>query len=554
MQTHRFSSIVVGGLLGLVSGGCAVSPSEDAPTSDSYVSSNALTLAPVAVNKTLNKKVYVHVMPWFESKDSSGNGAWGIHWTMANKNPDVVDGSGKRQIASFYYPLIGPYASGDKDVIEYQLLLMKYAGVDGVLIDWPGTTNALDYQKNVKNAEAIINLTSAVGLSFGIVYEDHNLDLAGVADKVGAAKADMVYLRDHYFSKSNYIKVNGAPLLLDFGPQTLKGESQWSAVFSPLSQKPTFLPLWYQQGDAGSNASGEFAWIYSDFTTGLKNFYDNHPLNVKFGVAYPGFRTFYQNGGWGGPTFEIAPNGLNTFSQTLELAKNSNASAIQVATWNDYGEGTDIEPSREFGYGFLTTMQQKLGVSFGQSELELVNTLFQQRKANVGNSSKQGQLDQAFNYLVSLQVSTAAGILNGSAPPPPPPPPGTDSGTSYYIKSVWKGTFLFDNNTKVSYGASTSDRSYEWALEDKNGFKRLKNVGTGRYMNIEDQLPFVESTSVPDTFYSGYWTIEDAPNATKRLRNAWKGTYVNVEAQNGTAQASDLPASSTSTQWLLVKK
>src|SRR6266849_6757025 len=87
----------------------------------------ATVYGPVAVPKTETTKLYVHVMPWFDTKASQGS--WGIHWTMANRNPDIIDGSGRRQIASYYYPMIGPYASGDRDVVEYQLLLMKYAGV-----------------------------------------------------------------------------------------------------------------------------------------------------------------------------------------------------------------------------------------------------------------------------------------------------------------------------------------------------------------------------------------------------------------------------------------
>src|SRR6266568_3213754 len=79
----------------------------------------ATVYGPVAVPKTEPKKLYVHVMPWFETKASSGTGSWGIHWTMANRNPDVIDGSGRRQIASYYYPMIGPYASGDHDVVGY---------------------------------------------------------------------------------------------------------------------------------------------------------------------------------------------------------------------------------------------------------------------------------------------------------------------------------------------------------------------------------------------------------------------------------------------------
>jgi hypothetical protein len=53
---------------------------------------------------------------------------------MANRNPDIIEGNGRRQIAAHYYPEIGPYASADESVIEYQLNLMKYAGVDGIFV------------------------------------------------------------------------------------------------------------------------------------------------------------------------------------------------------------------------------------------------------------------------------------------------------------------------------------------------------------------------------------------------------------------------------------
>ncbi|MCP3135949.1 glycoside hydrolase family 71/99-like protein [Pyxidicoccus sp. QH1ED-7-1] len=387
-------------------------------------------------------------MPWFETPASSGNGAWGIHWTMANQNPNVVDGSGRRQIASHYYPLIGPYASGDKDVIEYQLLLMKYAGVDGVLVDWPGTVNAWDYAKNRQNADALIARTAAVGLDFALVYEDHNIKLAFdagfISNKLAAAQNDINALKNQYFPQGNHIKVNNAPLLLVFGPQTFQSPAEWSNLFAPLSPKPTFLTLWYESPEAGGNASGEYAWIYSDFTAGLNHFYNNHPVPLKLGVAYPGFHTFYSAGGWGGPTWSLPHNGLSSFGQTLDLAKNSGSvNHIQLATWNDYGEGTMLEPTREFGYGFLTTLQQKLGVPYSQRELELINTLYQQRKQYAGNAAKQAELDQAFSYLVSLQVTQAANILNGGGSTPTSIPltnPGFESGMTGWATWSPNGT------------------------------------------------------------------------------------------------------------------
>ncbi len=371
------------------------------------------------ISKSNTTKIYAHLMPWFEDPSTSGNGTWGLHWTMANENPNVVDGSGRRQIASYYYPLIGPYGSSDPDVIEYQLLQMKYSGIDGALIDWPGTIQAWDYPKNRQNAEAFMGQTSKMGLGFGVVYEDNDVGAAYAAkiisDEIGAAKNDMSYVRDNYFTKSNYISVDGAPLLLVFGPQTFLAPSDWTSIFSVFSSHPTFLTEWYFSDRAGANAQGEFAWIYSDFMTGLQNFYSNRPLPVKFGVSYPGFDTFYAAGGWGaGPGYSLPYNGTGTFSQTLQLALNSGTAAVQLATWNDYGEGTMIEPTREFGYGFLTTLQQALGVGYSQTVLELVDTLFHQRKQYAGNAAKEAQLDQAATDLASCQVVAATSILNGT--------------------------------------------------------------------------------------------------------------------------------------------
>ena len=118
-------------------------------------------------------------------------------------------------------------------------------------------------------------------------------ELAKIADHVGQAKADMDYIQKHYITKSNYARVNGAPLLLDFGPQTLHG-NEWDQAFAPFTQKPTFLILADKDlSAAGNSAKGGFAWVWPDYLDGLKRIYSKN-VPVKFGVAYPGFNAFYK--------------------------------------------------------------------------------------------------------------------------------------------------------------------------------------------------------------------------------------------------------------------
>lgn len=392
----------------LASLGCKKSSGSNPTPTDTDVR----VYAPSKVNKTVGKKVFAHLMPWFETPKTNG-GSWGIHWRMNTQNPDIVDANGKRQIASHFYPLIGPYASGDTTVIEYQLLLMKLSGIDGVFIDWPGVQNKFDYPLMVKNTEKIVSMLDRVGLQFAIVYEDQNLNNTGTSDKIGAAQNDMRYLQEHFFAMASYEKLEGKPLLLVFGPQALTTEAQWTSVFSVLPVHPSFLPLWFESNEAGINARGEFAWISENHLSTLNNFYGNNYGGIKFGAAYPGFQSFYAQGGWSGPTWTIAHNGTATFNQTLDLALSQPAIPyIQIPTWNDYGEGTMIEPTNEFGYGFLTSLQQKLGVSsLGQSDLEAVAKLFELRKAKAAVANVQKQLDQVFYYIVSLQLTKAKEIL-----------------------------------------------------------------------------------------------------------------------------------------------
>jgi hypothetical protein len=376
------------------------------PTPDTEIGSVA---SPVSIQKTFQRKIFVHVMPWFQ--------VGGQHWTMRSRNSATG-------IASWYAPMIGEYSSNDGNVIEYQLLLMKYAGIDGVLLDWPGLATANDLPQNKASAEAMINRTAAFGLEFGVVYEDQ------YAVSVDVARNDMAYVRDNFFTRPNHIKVNGAPALLVFGPQKFRTAADWTTILSAFPTSPTFFALWYNNA-AGSNADGKFAWIAQNGLKGVSDFDNaldgvNHGLMIP--VLYPGFNSYYAEGGWPGPTFKISytlktdnTEGGDTFRSTFDLGKYA-GDPLQIATWNDYGEGTMIEPTNQFQYRFLTTLQQSVGTVYTDAELKIVKMLYDQRKQF--GASRQSVLDQASAALAALDIATACGILGCTVPVHNGPPPG----------------------------------------------------------------------------------------------------------------------------------
>ena len=151
------------------------------------------TSQPAVVQKAYPRKIYVHMMPWFL--------VGGPHWSMNARNPATG-------VASWYSPMIGEYSSNDAVVIEYQLLTMKYAGIDGVLIDWPGLAGQADLPRNKANADAIITderdgVRSAAWLR-------------GPVRRRGSGERHGVRSRQLLF-KPNRIEINSLPAILVFG-------------------------------------------------------------------------------------------------------------------------------------------------------------------------------------------------------------------------------------------------------------------------------------------------------------------------------------------------
>jgi hypothetical protein len=384
---------------------------------------------PAPVAKTNPLKVYMHYMPWFESPATLGGTNSGSHWQFNNRNPNIVDANGRRQIASHYYPKIGPYASRDPHVIEYHLLLMKYAGVDGVMLDWYGVQGANgDVGDLLTNSNAIVDRVDDVGLKFGVILEDRFSKTAidSNTPDIAKAKANVAYLKNNYFNNPAYIRQNSDadPLLGVFGPITFKTQAQWTEILAEAGEPVDFLTLWYQKNDAGASADGEYAWIYQDADrTHLQHQSDFYRLRAPTlgtagAAAYPGFDDYYQEGGSSTNIgFTIPHNNGQTLADTLTLAQQNSRviDFLQLATWNDYGEGTMFEPTVETGFAYLEQLQDFTGVPYGKAELELIYRLYRARKEFAGNAAKQLVLDQAATQFAALDVAAAASLLEQAA-------------------------------------------------------------------------------------------------------------------------------------------
>ncbi len=351
-----------------------------------------LTLPSSAVADEPDPQILAHYMPWYEAAPETKK--WGWHWTMNHFDPDKVGANGRREIAGFHYPSIGPYDSGDPHVLEYHVLLMKLSGIDGVIIDWYGSRDFRDYPMIDRNTRALIPWLKKAGLSFTFCYEDQTIKHM-VADKVIAASDDVAEfvgelnkLADEFFSDESWIKSGDKPVLLTFGPQHFRADA-WKQALKQCKLAPKVFGM--PHADKHFELEGSFAWppvhdrgivapeTWRSFLTRI--YKDSKKEMIP--VVFPGFRDIYSDAKVQKSHGVIDERDGLTFAESLKLARETKANLIQIATWNDFGEGTIIEPTRECGLRYLEHLiETDNNAQFQKADLILPLQLYRLRKSN----------------------------------------------------------------------------------------------------------------------------------------------------------------------------
>ena len=374
-------------------------------------------VAGAAARAAAPQVVLAHYMPWFEAKPFSPK--WGWHWTMKAFNPDeIVDG--QPRIASHYHPLIGPYDSSDVAVLEYHLLTMKLAGIDGVIVDWYGLTDFRDYAILHRNTTRLLETAERLKLKFVICYEDQTIPALvdakriATADRIKHAANEVQWLGKYWFKSPSYLRLDGKPVLLSFG-QTGLSSDEWAECLQQAA-----VPVnYFSQQHRRSAAIGAFDWpTPSDPLGAFERFHKTArtwPHSIP--VAFPRFVDIYAEAKVGPSYGRFNDDQGKSFRRMLERAFQSKAANVQIATWNDWGEGTQIEPSHEFGYRDLETIwtlrREHSPTSIAATRLEdlrLPARLLELRK-KPSSTEVSKQLDRIAQLLSEAQCRESEALL-----------------------------------------------------------------------------------------------------------------------------------------------
>jgi hypothetical protein len=240
------------------------------------------------------------------------------------------------------------YNSADAKQIHRQIKDMISRGIDGVIVDWYGPNNSIDQATKLvmTEAEAHPGFTFAIMVDQGAIKRD---SCSGCSPQQ-VLISQLQYVEQTYFASKAYMALAGRPVVTNFNID-LAYSINWDDIGSSLSTRPAFL---FQNNNGFTHvlSEGSYSWVMpttSDYGIGyLKSFYDAGLAIANeqtVGATYKGFNDTLAS--WGSSRImgqQCGQTWLQTFSKINSLYDSGKQlSALQLVTWNDYEEGTEIE-------------------------------------------------------------------------------------------------------------------------------------------------------------------------------------------------------------------
>ena len=235
------------------------------------------------------------------------------------------------------------YNSQSATQVQKQVEDMQSRGIDGAIIAWYGKNS----YENKTTLQLMAQAEAHPSFQFAIMIDRGTLqwDSLGLPP-TDALIAHLNYIADTYYSSPAYTKVNGRPIILEFALESYNID--WVRVRSSIRGNPMII-FRNPNGWTKTLSDGAYSWepektemSYLDYfyTQAMK-----YPLLQTMGSLSPSFNDSLAT--WSENRYADAQCGQLWLKKAAEANKYWSPSKqipfMQIATWNDYEEGTTIE-------------------------------------------------------------------------------------------------------------------------------------------------------------------------------------------------------------------
>lgn len=248
------------------------------------------------------------------------------------------------------------YNSQSASQVQKQVEDMQSRGIDGAILAWYGKNSYENKTALALKAQA----ETHAGFQFAIMIDHGTLqwDSLGLA-ATDALIAQMNYIADTYYGSPAYLRVNGQPVIIEFALESYPID--WVRVGNSVKGNPLII-FRNPNGWTKTLSGGAYSWEpeKSDLSY-LDYFYQQaakYPGMQTMGSLSPGFNDSLAT--WTANRYADPQCGQLWLRKAAETNKfwsaNKQLPFIQIATWNDYEEGSTIESGIDNCIGVSATV------------------------------------------------------------------------------------------------------------------------------------------------------------------------------------------------------
>ncbi|HIE52552.1 MAG TPA: hypothetical protein EYP85_12415 [Armatimonadetes bacterium] len=289
-------------------------------------------------------------------------------------------------------PLLGWYREGDPEVADWHIKWALEHGIDFFIYDWYWVQGA----RNLEHAlhEGFFRAKYQHLLKFCLLWANHNPPHTTTVEDLENVTRFWV---NNYFWRDNYLKIEGQPVVVIFSPGRISndlGSEKVRSAFARMRQicRENGLPGLYLV-DCGNDSEAYLRRLAAEGYDAVSGY--NWPRagmrpgegqHSPFDALIVGYRQMWESilrvgviplippvsGGWDSRPWHgdralvrygRTPEKFAVHLREVKALLDAGHPGVPVKmcfieAWNEWGEGSYIEPQREFGFGYLDAIRE----------------------------------------------------------------------------------------------------------------------------------------------------------------------------------------------------
>jgi hypothetical protein len=238
-----------------------------------------------------------------------------------------------------YHPSLGLYNGGSPAVVAEQAETMQSVGLNALIASWFGPGSSTD--AHIPTVVAALRRPALANFKFALYYE-----VGKGLPSVAKMRADLTYALQRYAVSKSYLRVGGKPVLFVYNASSDGASCNGAAELEDAAAGRFYLDLKVFVGFRDCPAQPSSWHQYGPAER------ESHVAGYSDSIS-PGFFKASES-------TPRLPRDLAAWAKAAKDMALSHERWQLVTTFNEWGEGTAVEQSREWGTSYLDALRTAL--------------------------------------------------------------------------------------------------------------------------------------------------------------------------------------------------